>query len=767
MKTGPGGYIVAAPSLLFLGEHYEWGDGEEQVVPSSVETLVLGESKPTLAELLANPPVNGNRDDWSTKVCGHFAAKYRDDEEAYESACLAQGWAKVTDRTGYAEAQFRKVMASIWKAEHQNKEVRRLDDERPRVATFEAPRLQAIKAWEILQTDNDPPQLFRSGGLPVRLEEDDTGRPKLASLTHARMTNEVARAALWFNVVKDVEREVEPLSDAVTEMLATKNIPLPILHRIVAAPVFGPNGELQSTPGYHPASRTLYVPADGFEVELPPEDPSAIDLAQAADYINELIDEFPFESNADRAHAVALLLLPFVRDLIDGPTPLHLFNKPSPGTGASLLSEVLLIPSLGTPPSGTMAGCNNEDEWRKRLTSLLSEGPTATVFDNLTGKLDSPSLCAAITAPVWTDRILGGSSTGTWPVRTTWVATANNLQVSTDIARRTVQVQLDAKLDRPWEGRTFRKELPTWAYRNRAELVWSALCVGRAWLRAGILDGKARLGSFDNWAKVVGGLLDVLGVEGFLENTSELYEQADSDRTGNLWLVERWWKEHQDREVKVAGLFALTADPDFPISLGPGNEQAQRHAFGRHLSLIKGRVFPLEDGTLVSIARGGQSGGSYRWRLVGGGSTPELALVASATTDSPRDSPRRVPDSPGALPSGRAGRTTPRPWRATHTPPYSPLSLRTHSPRRGVRRGVPSRTLPWHDTCSGLGRSGTRGVWGSLPPSPERRSSRATEHTGTASGTDGGRTHSPALPRGHRLGRPTKPFRPKTRRMYK
>ena len=502
------------------------------------------------------------------------------------------------------------------------------NDGRPRIETFDAPRVQAELAWDVLVKHNDPPRLFRSGGLPVRLEEDDTGRPKLTSLTNARMTNELAKVALWVGKKGKDEREVKPPGDSVTEMLATPNVPLPILNRIVAAPVFGVNGDLQSEPGYHLDSRTLYVPDAGFQVDLPPEHPSDVDLAQAADCIDELLWDFPFEATADRAHAVALLLLPFVRDLIDGPTPLHLFDKPTPGTGASLLSEVLLLPALGTPP-GAMSGCSNEDEWRKRLTSLLSEGPTATVLDNLTGKLDSPSFCAAITATTWKDRILGGSNTGAWPVRTAWVVTANNLRVSTDIARRTVRVRIDAKSDRPWEGRTYRHNpLREWVQDNRTELVWSALCVGRAWMDQGRPPGKAKLGSFENWAKVIGGLLDVLGIEGFLQNTAALYEQADSDRASNLWLVERWWSLEKDRWTQTSKLYPRVADdPEFPVDLGFGDDQRKRVAFGTYVGNIRGRVFPLEDGTQVRVERSEkQTGGSWRWRLVRMGDTPELPL---------------------------------------------------------------------------------------------------------------------------------------------
>ena len=38
---------------------------------------------------------------------------------------------------------------------------------------------------------------------------------------------------------------------------------------------------------------------------------------------------------------LAALLLPFVRRMVHGPTPLHLIESPSPGTGKSLLAKVI------------------------------------------------------------------------------------------------------------------------------------------------------------------------------------------------------------------------------------------------------------------------------------------------------------------------------------------------------------------------------------------------------------------------------------------
>ena len=80
-------------------------------------------------------------------------------------------------------------------------------------------------------------------------------------------------------------------------------------------------------------------------------------------------------------------------ELIDGPTPLHLIEKPSPGTGAGLLADMLTYPFLGRPVS-VMAEGRDEDEWRKRITAKLITAGTFILIDNVGNRLDSSALSA-------------------------------------------------------------------------------------------------------------------------------------------------------------------------------------------------------------------------------------------------------------------------------------------------------------------------------------------------------------------------------------
>ena len=255
---------------------------------------------------------------------------------------------------------------------------------------------------------------------------------------------------------------------------------------IVNTPVFGRNGTLLTAPGYHPDARLLYVPAPGFDVPPIPARPTPADVAAARALIcDELLGDFPFVSPAERAHAVALLLLGFLRGMVDGPTPLHLIEKPTPGTGATLMVDAIATILTGAGASVMTEG-RDDDEWRKRVTAKLRQVPTILLIDNLRLKLDSSAVAAALTAPFWEDRILGQSEMARLPIRCLWIATGNNPEFSNEMARRLVRIRLDANVERPWQRAGFRHpDLMTWVRANRARLVAACLTLCQAWIAAG------------------------------------------------------------------------------------------------------------------------------------------------------------------------------------------------------------------------------------------------------------------------------------------
>ncbi|MCC7495821.1 MAG: toprim domain-containing protein, partial [Fimbriimonadaceae bacterium] len=510
------------------------------------------------------------------------------------------------------------------------------------------------RAWGLILGANRSPWLYRLGGEPSWVVPDDEGRPIAMPVRDERLRHMLAKLADWrkLNAKGDLV-PAPPPTGMVKSLVATPDPALPILAGIVTAPMFGRGGALLTEPGYHSDARLLYQPPPGFVLPPVPERPSQaeIDAARAL-LCDDLLGDFPFTGEAERAHVLALLLLGFVRPMVDGPTPLHMIEKPTPGTGATLMVDAIATILTGCGASVMTEG-RDEDEWRKRLTAKLRQLPALLLIDNLRQELDSAALAAALTAPAWEDRILGQSEMVRLPIRCAWVATGNNPAVSHEIARRLVRIRLDSRSDQPWRRDGFRHpDLMVWIRSNRARLVAACLTLCRAWIAAGRPRGARSLGSFEGWCHTLGGILEVAGVSGFLGNLDEVLEASDTE--GNTWrsLIQLWWDRFGSAEVSVSDLtgFAQTAEASLPITAK--TDHALKVSLGVAFRKLRDRAFRTSE-RLVHLRSCGIVHNSQRWRLE---PAPEIVSeggLGGVRGDSATESP--IPQTRGMAQVGGSG----------------------------------------------------------------------------------------------------------------
>ena len=411
---------------------------------------------------------------------------------------------------------------------------------------------EALQVLE--QSNNATPRIFVRNGALSRIAQDERGFYGIQEFDDRAMLHELSEVADWETVVIDVNgipqtKAVDPPINAIREIFGRPGWPeFPPLAGVVTSPVFSRDGALHDQPGYNPATRLYYTGG----VTVGDTTPTPANIERAKDLIlNNLLVDFPFKDDASRAHAVAYLLLPFVRDMIDGPTPVHDVDSPTAGTGKGKLLNACAYPFLGHDVP-TMAAAKDDDEWRKRITTSLMNGNTHLVIDNVNHELDSGSLASAFTQPVWEDRTLGANRQVKIPIRTIWGITANNIKMSQELARRSLWIRLDANVEKPWERTEFKhKNLMGWARVNRDALATAAITFIRAWIDRGmtLYDWRTK-GSYESWAGVMGGILDAVGIPGFLENETELYERVVSKNDLLIDFVKAWWEHQQEREGK-------------------------------------------------------------------------------------------------------------------------------------------------------------------------------------------------------------------------
>ena len=148
---------------------------------------------------------------------------------------------------------------------------------------------------------------------------------------------------------------------------------------------------------------------------------------------------------------------------------------------------------------------------------------------------------------------------------------------------------------------------------HRPQLIWAALTLIQAWIVAGKPEGKVVMGSYEQWSKVMGGILEVNGINGFLGNIQDLYNQSDAE--GQAWkaFVNEWWQKYGVQQVGVNRLYGIVSPEDgdpIDLGLGDGNERSQKTRLGRLLTQNRDKRF----GNLM-IVDDGTKQGAQQWKL--------------------------------------------------------------------------------------------------------------------------------------------------------
>ena len=462
----------------------------------------------------------------------------------------------------------------------------------------------AEKSWQLIREVNKKRLrfFFYANSLAVLdMEGKNDGQP-IVILEKFKLRHKLIRLGEWCYFKGKKMRPYVHSIAALEDILADLDPSLPRLKGVAPMPLFAADGTLATEPGYCVKTEFSYCPPANFSIPKINSNPTAADLKNAKELIlEELLGNFPFVDKSDFSHAVGLLILPFVRNLINEPTPLHLIEKSTPGTGATLLAQAISHVCTGKDFSVFPEG-KDGDETRKRLTAVLYNAPWFLVLDNLNKVLDSPALAIVLTQTYWEDRILGQTKHVHIPVWCVWVATGNNPTLSHEIARRSLRIRLDAKRENPHlrDPSEFRHPgLLVWIKENRSALVGAVLTLVQHWIASGRPKSKSEqsLGGFESWAAVIGGILDCAGIEGFLENTLDFYDDAQTENEQNKVFVAAWYRECKEDSVRASDLLAKPGISSlaYDIFEGTGDNRSSKTRLGFFIKKLKDKVFKFDD----------------------------------------------------------------------------------------------------------------------------------------------------------------------------
>jgi hypothetical protein len=399
-------------------------------------------------------------------------------------------------------------------------------------------------------------KLFRFGGNPTRVSEDESGRRRFDDLTHA-VIGDVARKLLFVGKMQDSNSIAEQLIPEwlAKALVATEDLKLLPLAGVIGHPLFDKEGNLHLDPGYDPIS-TRIMNADGLDMSKVKEryqDVEWTDVEKAVAALDHAFGNVNWLSHGDdenasgdgsRATYYACLIAPFIREVL-GKSNQMLFgiDKADPGMGGTLLAECANVIWTGERPQMVLwpKGRDAEAEVEKRTVGVLKRVPSALVFDNVHGVIGGTMIPAMATGFVLL-RVLGGNEMFEGELRIPVIFVGNNLAWSDENARRVLVARIGSPVktmgDDGIERFNVEGNLADYLKERRSEYVGHLITIIQWWFKQGCPKAARNVESFEDFVSIMGGILGAAGIDGWLDGWDAFLAEAKRDQSDEIGILQ-------------------------------------------------------------------------------------------------------------------------------------------------------------------------------------------------------------------------------------
>lgn len=430
----------------------------------------------------------------------------------------------------------------------------------------------AEEAWKnYLNHDNYDTPLYNSGGIPVAVAHNATGKVEIiAKDTTSDIIALLAEKSAFYTIRRRVVNtqtylRSEPLRKTevgVANHLFANNafFDLPQLDAVMDHVFFNKDWQFINENGYDPVSRLFLHQGNKFTYT------ENADMVEASAKLSNLYQDFPY---TDRLSCMATVLAEIITLLIhpalsENP-PIFVTRSPDPQTGKTYEIATTLAIVKGTHDiSGlkTASLPQTEDEMEKTLFSFVKKGRTAVVFDNADNHIESNVLSRYATSPSVEGRLLHTNSVPEYPNNLIIFLNGNNTTFDTALNTRCVFKTMHAT-EKP-ENREFKYDSPPHeAIAIRDEILSPVIYMIKKWIENGKEISKTHSHRKREWAGIVGGILNTCGLgEYFLVNAE--YDSIQGDPVKENWLTfcEIVYKEKGTREWASDDVFEAASFKD-------------------------------------------------------------------------------------------------------------------------------------------------------------------------------------------------------------
>lgn len=389
---------------------------------------------------------------------------------------------------------------------------------------------------------------YQAGGLIASVGRDPaTGDPAIIPVNPSALALELCKSAEWLLETNVGPKPTDPPSKHIKALHESQVFRhLPVLTGFARQPYFRDGGQLVMTAGYDREACRIGV-FDARKFELP--EPSRSEGERALAVLKELLAEFHFSTEQDRAVALSAILTASVRPSLALAPAFHV-QASTPGSGKTYLCE--LIGLFASPaPNQKVTYPTTAEEASKVMLAVLLPGPAVVEFDDMDADWKPFSAVKRVlTAPTSSDRILGASKTATVSTRTLFLGSGNNVGPARDLLRRVMTIRLEPQVESP-STLQYRTSPVARVRRHRERYVAAALTIIRSWQAAGSPRTVSSIASYgDLWADYCRHPLIWLGVSDPVETiVAQLRADPDQEVLGRF--MKKWSLHFGDESQTV------------------------------------------------------------------------------------------------------------------------------------------------------------------------------------------------------------------------
>lgn len=335
----------------------------------------------------------------------------------------------------------------------------------------------------------------------------------------------------------ELSRKIAYLSPGKTGRLVSKAVPEKLAQAVLERrgegarslvgfspfPIFRGNWSLVTDTGYDETTGVWVNCPLALEIDADADNMAVLD---------DLLVDFPFASPIDRSVFMACLFTVGLRHLFDT-APMFGFSAYAAGSGKGLLTDIISMIWYGRRSVKSLWPAM-EEELAKNIAADLRSGEMMIVYDNIDRgeKVHDPNLCAVLSAPEVRMRILGKSEKILLNTKATFMATGNDLTVTGDTARRCFTCIIDVRDASPERRTGFEHpDLMGYIRERRPAILAAAIGAILKWVTAGQPDSGFRKGSFEDWSRIIDGVLVANGCES-LATYSNMGRATANDEAG-------------------------------------------------------------------------------------------------------------------------------------------------------------------------------------------------------------------------------------------